>query len=97
MFASGAGKCPASTCAASSGWMLASSSMVWPLFASLGVIVNVPPYVPRRIASVPVLFAGTHLGAWAFRRSHPRHHRLIALMLLSVLAVMLIARALARW
>ena len=49
------------------------------------------------IASVPVLFAGTHLGAWAFRRSHPHHHRLIALMLLSVLAVMLIARALARW
>lgn len=49
------------------------------------------------IASVPVLLAGTHMGAWAFHRSRPHHHRLIALIMLSVLAVMLIARALARW
>lgn len=49
------------------------------------------------IASVPVLLAGTRMGVWAFRRSRPHHHRLIALILLSVLAVMLIARALARW
>ena len=80
-----------------------ASSIVYFMFAaSLSLLLmSLKGMIDREIllwsiASVPVLFAGTHLGAWAFRRSHPRHHRLIALSLLSVLAVMLVARALAR-
>jgi hypothetical protein len=45
-------------------------------------------------ASVPLLMAGTYLGNWGFRRSRPQHHRLTAMVLLSVLAVLLIARGL---
>ncbi|HEY1935842.1 MAG TPA: sulfite exporter TauE/SafE family protein [Acetobacteraceae bacterium] len=45
-------------------------------------------------ASVPVLLAGNWLGSWAFTRATPRHHRITALAVLSVLAVMLIVRAL---
>ncbi len=47
------------------------------------------------VASVPVLWAGDYAGTWAFRRSRPHHHRLAALLVLSVLGVVLIARALA--
>jgi uncharacterized membrane protein YfcA len=46
------------------------------------------------IASVPVLMVGNQVGNWGFRRSRPHLHRLTALVLLSVLAVLLIARAL---
>jgi uncharacterized membrane protein YfcA len=46
------------------------------------------------VASVPVLMAGSWVGSWGFRRSHPKHHRITALVTLAVLAVMLIARAL---
>jgi uncharacterized protein len=46
------------------------------------------------IASLPVLFAGSRLGTWAFLRAKPRHHRMVALASLSVLAVLLIGRAL---
>jgi hypothetical protein len=46
-------------------------------------------------ASVPLLMAGTYMGNWGFRRSRPHHHRLTAMILLSVLAVLLIARGLA--
>jgi uncharacterized membrane protein YfcA len=46
------------------------------------------------VASVPVLFGGSAMGAWAFRRTTPRHHRMTALITLTVLGVMLIARAL---
>jgi uncharacterized membrane protein YfcA len=49
------------------------------------------------VASVPVLMAGTYVGNWGFRRSRPHHHRLTALVLLSVLAVLLIARGLGGW
>jgi uncharacterized protein len=49
------------------------------------------------IASVPVLMAGTYVGDWGFRRSRPHHHRLAALILLSVLAVLLIGRGLSGW
>jgi hypothetical protein len=49
------------------------------------------------VASVPVLLAGNYVGNWGFHRSRPHHHRLIALVLLSVLAVLLIARGLGGW
>jgi hypothetical protein len=45
-------------------------------------------------ASVPVLFAGSWVGTWGFRRARPHHHRLTALVVLSVLALTLIGRAL---
>jgi hypothetical protein len=45
-------------------------------------------------ASLPVLFAGSRLGTWAFHKAKPAHHRMVALVTLSVLAVMLIGRAL---
>jgi len=44
-------------------------------------------------ASVPVLFGGSWLGTRAFHRAKPRHHRLTALITLSMLAVILIGRA----
>jgi hypothetical protein len=46
------------------------------------------------VASVPLLIAGTYLGNWGFRRSLPHHHRFTAMVLLSVLAILLIARGL---
>ena len=45
-------------------------------------------------ASIPVLFAGSRLGTWAFRKAKPAHHRMVALVTLSALAVLLIGRAL---
>jgi uncharacterized protein len=47
-------------------------------------------------ASLPVLFVGSRLGAWAFTRARPHHHRTVALVVLSALAVLLIGRALLR-
>ena len=41
----------------------------------------------------PVLLVGSRLGAWAFHRAKPQHHRRIAMTILSGLGVMLIARA----
>jgi uncharacterized membrane protein YfcA len=45
-------------------------------------------------ASLPVLFGGSRLGTWAFFKAKPRHHRMVALVTLSALAVMLIGRSL---
>ena len=45
-------------------------------------------------AALPVLFGGSRLGTWAFHRAKPRHHRLTALITLSVLGATLITRAL---
>jgi hypothetical protein len=45
-------------------------------------------------ASLPVLFAGSRVGTWAFHKAKPRHHRMVALASLSALAVLLIGRAL---
>lgn len=47
-------------------------------------------------ASVPVLFGGTWLGTWAFHRAKPHHHRMTALIVLSVLAAVLIGRSLSQ-
>ena len=49
------------------------------------------------IASIPVLWAGNLVGTGGFQRSHPRHHRLTALLTLSILAISLIARAAHDW
>ncbi len=48
------------------------------------------------VASVPVLFGGSRIGTWAFFRAKPRHHRQVALVSLSALAIMLIGRSLLR-
>jgi uncharacterized protein len=45
-------------------------------------------------ASLPVLFGGSRIGSWAFHKARPRHHRMVALVVLSALAVLLIGRAL---
>jgi uncharacterized membrane protein YfcA len=46
------------------------------------------------VASIPVLFGGSWLGTWGFQRAQPHHHRLTALVVLSILAAMLIGRGL---
>ncbi|HBK05603.1 MAG TPA: sulfite exporter TauE/SafE family protein [Acetobacteraceae bacterium] len=46
------------------------------------------------VASLPVLFGGSRLGTWAFFRAKPHHHRMVALTTLSVLAILLVGRAL---
>ncbi len=45
-------------------------------------------------ASLPVLFGGSRIGTWAFHRARPRHHRIVALTTLTVLALLLIGRTL---
>ena len=45
-------------------------------------------------ASLPVLFAGSRIGSWAFFRTKPRQHRMVALVSLSALAALLVGRAL---
>jgi hypothetical protein len=49
------------------------------------------------IVSIPVLWAGNYAGNWGFQRSQPHHHRLTALLTLSILAVTLIGRAAGGW
>lgn len=44
--------------------------------------------------AVPVLFLGSWLGTWGFQHAKPHHHRNTALIVLSILAVVLIARGL---
>jgi uncharacterized protein len=46
------------------------------------------------VASLPLLYGGSRFGTWAFFRAKPWHHRMAALVTLSVLAVLLIGRAL---
>jgi uncharacterized membrane protein YfcA len=41
----------------------------------------------------PALLVGSRLGAWAFHRAKPQHHRRIALTILVGLALVLIVRA----
>jgi uncharacterized membrane protein YfcA len=45
------------------------------------------------VVSLPVLFGGSRVGTWAFHKAKPRHHRMVALVTLSALAVLLIGRA----
>jgi uncharacterized protein len=46
------------------------------------------------VAMLPVLLGGSRLGTWLFHRSRPIHHRMTALITLTVLGVMLMARGL---
>lgn len=45
-------------------------------------------------ASLPVLFGGSWIGSWGFFKARPRYHRMVALTTLSLLAILLIGRAL---
>jgi uncharacterized membrane protein YfcA len=81
-----------------------ASSIVYFMFAALlSLLLMVwKGLIDREIllwslASVPVLIAGTYAGNWGFHRSAPHHHRITALVTLSVLAVLLIARGLGAW
>ncbi len=47
------------------------------------------------VAAIPILLGGSWLGTCAFHRAKPHHHRMTALVVLSVLSVVLIVRALA--
>ncbi len=49
------------------------------------------------VASVPLLIAGNAVGNWGFQHSRPHHHRLSALLLLTILGGLLIVRALDGW
>jgi uncharacterized protein len=46
------------------------------------------------LAAVPATYAGNWIGTWAFHKARPHHHRMTALIVLSILAAVLIARAL---
>ena len=46
------------------------------------------------VAALPVLFGGSRLGTWAFHRAKPGHHRMTALVTLSLLGGSLVVRAL---
>ena len=46
------------------------------------------------VIAIPATYFGNWLGTWAFHRAKPHHHRMTALSVLSVLSVVLIARAL---
>lgn len=79
-----------------------ASSIVYFLFAAVvtAVPMAIRGLVDRQIllwslASIPVLFAGTWAGGWAFARAGSGYHRLTALVVLSLLAAALIGRSLA--
>ena len=73
------------------------------IYFALSALVALVPMTARGLvdrevliwaaASVPVLYAGTWVGNWGFLRARPHHHRLTALVVLSVLSALLIARA----
>ena len=46
------------------------------------------------VAGIPAAYAGNWIGTWAFHKAKPHHHRMTALIVLSVLAAVLIGRAL---
>lgn len=46
------------------------------------------------LAAIPALFGGSRLGTWAFHRARPAHHRMTALVTLTILGAILIGRAL---
>jgi uncharacterized membrane protein YfcA len=45
-------------------------------------------------AAIPAAYGGNWVGTWAFHKAKPHHHRMTALIVLSFLAVVLIARSL---
>ncbi len=46
------------------------------------------------VAGIPAAYGGNWIGTWAFHRAKPHHHRLTALIVLSLLSAVLIVRAL---
>lgn len=72
-------------------FMLASCTVLVPMVAR-GLITR--DVLIWAAASVPAVFAGSRMGTWAFHRAKPRHHRMVALAILSALAVLLVGRSL---
>ena len=81
----------------------ASSIVYFMLAATMSLLLMVwKGLIDREIllwslASVPVLIAGNYAGNWGFSRSAPHHHRITALVTLSMLALLLIAKGLGAW
>lgn len=81
----------------------ASSIVYFMLSAALSLLLMIwQGLIDREVllwslASVPVLIGGTYAGNWGFNNSAPHHHRITALLTLSVLSVLLIARGLGVW
>jgi hypothetical protein len=46
------------------------------------------------VTAIPALFVGSRVGTWAFHRARPVHHRMTALVTLTILGLILIGRAL---
>ena len=46
------------------------------------------------IAGIPAAYGGNWIGSWAFHKAQPHHHRMTALIVLSILAAVLIVRSL---
>lgn len=74
-------------------FMLAACVAFLPM-AARGMITR--DILATAAASLPVLLGGSQLGAWAFARATPQHHRIVALTTLSVLSALLVGRALLR-
>jgi uncharacterized membrane protein YfcA len=47
------------------------------------------------LAAIPAAYGGNWIGTWAFHKAKPHHHRMTALIVLSMLAAVLIVRSLA--
>ena len=82
-----------------SAMVVRATSLVFFTLTAVVAMVPLAGLIDRQallfaLLSWPVLLVGTHLGAWAFHRAKPHYHRRIALTILSVLAMVLIARAL---
>jgi uncharacterized membrane protein YfcA len=69
------------------GALVTATPMAWRGLIDRTVLINAA-------ICLPVLVGGSWIGGWGFARARPHHHRLTALVVLSVLAVMLIVRAL---
>ncbi len=72
-------------------FMLASCAVLVPM-AARGLITQ--QVLVWAAVAVPVVFAGSAIGTWGFHRAKPRHHRMVALVILSALAILLIGRSL---
>ncbi len=73
------------------------------VYFMLSAVVSLVPMVWRglitrdiviwAVTAIPALFIGSRVGTWAFHRARPVHHRMTALVTLTVLGVVLIGRA----
>jgi uncharacterized protein len=73
------------------------------VYFMLSAVVSLVPMVWRglitrdigiwAVTAIPALFIGSRLGTWAFYRARPIHHRMTALVTLTILGLVLVGRA----